>query len=149
MSSEYNEQLELLDNLVVNILFCAAPKSTLVLTRNKKIIKNAFYNIFGLYIKNTNQYAVFLKIFDISKKKYTNNQYISMKYNDTYIFNTKEEVFAYLTNFMLDTKEHQRFLNEEIINNSNDLSGTDAVFIMNEWQKIITDHFNSKHLKNK
>lgn len=72
-----------------------------------------------------------------------------MKYNDTYIFNTKEEVFAYLTNFMLDTKEHQRFLNEEIINNSNDLSGTKAVFIMNEWQKIITDHFNSKHLKNK
>jgi hypothetical protein len=149
MTSEHNEQLELLDNLIVNILFCAAPKSTIVLNRNKKILKNAFYNIFGLYIKNTNQYVVFLKIFDISKKKYTNNQYISMKYNDTYIFNTKEEVFAYLTNFLLDTKEHQRFLNEEIINNSNDLSGAEAVFIMNKWQKIITDHFNSKHLGSK
>jgi hypothetical protein len=142
MSSEYNEQLELLDNLVVNILFCAAPKYFVNIKRNKKTIKNAFYNIFGLYIQNTNQYVVFLKIFTLTRKKYTNNLYADMKYNDTIILNSKEEVFTYLSNFMLDMEEHKRFLNEEIVN-QDDISGAQAVFTMSEWQKIIIDYFKS------
>ena len=65
-----------------------------------------------------------------------------MKYNDTIILNSKEEVFTYLSNFMLDMEEHKRFLNEEIVN-QDDISGAQAVFTMSEWQKIIIDYFKS------
>lgn len=140
--SQEHEQSELVNNLIVNILFCAAPKHFINIKIDKKTIKNAFYNIFGLYIKNTNQYVVFLKIFLILKKKYTNKLYVQMKHNDTIIFNSKEEVFTYLSNFMLDTSEHQRFLNEDIINQE-DITGAQAVFTMGEWQKIIIDYFKS------
>ena len=140
--SQEHEQSELVNNLVVNILFCAAPKQLINIKKDKKTIKNAFYNIFGLYIQNTNQYVVFLKIFTLTRKKYTNNLYADMKYNDTIILNSKEEVFTYLSNFMLDMEEHKRFLNEEIVN-QDDISGAQAVFAMSEWQKIIIDYFKS------
>jgi hypothetical protein len=138
-----DEQLGLVNNLIVNILFCAAPKSAVTISRNKKIIKNAFYNIFGLYIKNTSQYVVFVKIFTISSRKYSNNSHVNMKHNDTLVFDTKEQVFSYLSSFIEDIEEHERFLNEDIVNNDN-ITGAKAVFLMTEWQKIITDYFNKK-----
>lgn len=127
---------EILTENVVNIMFCAAPKIPLLLDKSK-----VFYNIFCFYYPKFDKYVLFFKIYKTTKRKRKNGLYFTTykSFNRTYSY--KEEVFGSLNKFLFQFPEHERFINEEVLDNS-EMTAIEAVDTINEWEINLLKYFN-------
>lgn len=133
-----------IENLNLDIMFGAVPKS-LVTDISKKFskrkTKNLFYIIFGVFLKETNQYVVFSSVFKSSRKKIDEENWFSEVMIDSAVFEQKEEVLNFIYDFMSNFGNHTRFINEELMT----LGMTSAPEVFEYlvlWNKGIFDYFN-------
>jgi len=135
--------MEQLDGLHLDVMFGAVPKR-LVADVSKKFskrkTKNLFYIIFGVFLKESNQYIVFTSVFKSSKKK-IDNQWFSEVMVDSAVFEEKQEVLDYLYDFMDSFEEHGRIINEEIMSMGM-MPAIEVFQYLLIWNKGIFDYFN-------
>jgi hypothetical protein len=135
--------VEQLEGLNLDVMFGAVPKR-LVADVSKKFskrkTKNLFYIIFGVFLKESNQYIVFTSVFKSSKKK-IDNQWFSEVMVDSVVFEDKQKVLDYLYDFMDSFEEHERIINEEIMSMGM-MPAIDTFNYLLLWNKGIFDYFN-------
>jgi len=135
--------LEQLDGLHLDVMFGAVPKRLVADVSkkfNKRKTKNLFYVIFGVYLKESNQYIVFTSVFKSSKKK-IKDQWFSEIMVDSAVFDDKQKVLDYLYDFMDNFEEHERIINEEIME-MGIMEASQAFNYLLIWNKGIFDYFN-------
>jgi len=135
--------IEELDGLHLDVMFGAVPKKLVADTSkkfNKRKTKNLFYIIFGVYLKESQQYIVFTSVFKSSKKK-IDGQWFSEVMVDSAVFDDKQKVLDYLYDFMDSFEEHERIINEEIMSLGM-MEAIEAFQYLLVWNKGIFDYFN-------
>lgn len=143
MDLEQLINLEQLDGLHLDVMFGAVPKRLVADVSkkfNKRKTKNLFYVIFGVYLKESNQYIVFTSVFKSSKKK-IKDQWFSEIMVDSAVFDDKQKVLDYLYDFMDNFEEHERIINEEIME-MGIMEASQAFNYLLIWNKGIFDYFN-------
>lgn len=136
--------IEQLEGLHLDVMFGAVPKrlvADISKKFNKRKTKNLFYIIFGVYLKESNQYVVFTSVFKSSKKKIDQYNWFSEIMVDSAVFEDKQKVLDYLYDFMDGFEDHERIINEEIMNMGM-MQATDAFNYLLIWNKGIFDYFN-------
>lgn len=132
-----------LDGLHLDVMFGAVPKrliSDVSKKFNKRKTKNLFYIIFGVYLKESNQYIIFTSVFKSSKKK-IEEQWFSEVMVDSAVFEDKQKVLDYLYDFMDNFEEHDRIINEEIMS-MGIMPAIEAFEYLLIWNKGIFEYFN-------
>jgi hypothetical protein len=135
--------VEQLEGLNLDVMFGAVPKrlvSDVSKKFNKRKTKNLFYIIFGVYLKESQQYIIFTSVFKSSKKK-IDNQWFDEVMVDSAVFEKKQEVLDYLYDFMDNFEEHERIINEEIMT-MGVMPAIEAFEYLLVWNKGIFDYFN-------
>jgi hypothetical protein len=135
--------MEQLDGLHLDVMFGAVPKrlvGDISKKFNKRKTKNLFYIIFGVYLKESNQYIVFTSVFKSSKKK-IDGQWFSEVMVDSAVFEDKQKVLDYLYDFMDHFEDHDRIINEEIMSMGM-MPAIEAFQYLLVWNKGIFDYFN-------
>ena len=135
--------IEQLDGLHLDVMFGAVPKrlvGDVSKKFNKRKTKNLFYIIFGVYLKESNQYIVFTSVFKSSKKK-IDGQWFSEVMVDSAVFEDKQKVLDYLYDFMDHFEEHERIINEEIMSMGM-MEAVEAFRYLLIWNKGVFDYFN-------
>ena len=135
---------EQLNGLHLDVMFGAVPKrlvSDVSKKFNKRKNKNLFYIIFGVFLKESNQYIVFTSVFKSLKKKIDGENWFSEIMVDSAVFEDKQKVLDYLYDFMDNFEEHERIINEEIMSIGM-MPAIDAFNYLLIWNKGIFDYFN-------
>ncbi len=135
--------IEELEGLHLDVMFGAVPKrlvADMSKKFNKRKTKNLFYIIFGVFLKESNQYIVFTSVFKSSKKK-IEGQWFSEVMVDSAVFEDKQKVLDYLYDFMDNFEEHERIINEEIMS-MGIMEAIEAFRYLLIWNKGIFDYFN-------
>ncbi len=133
-----------LDGLHLDVMFGAVPKylvSDVSKKFNKRKTKNLFYVIFGVFLKESNQYIVFSSVFKSSKKKVDGENWFTELTVDSAVFEDKQKVLDYLYDFIDNFEEHERILNEEIMEMGMMPAITAFEYLL-IWNKGIFDYFN-------
>ena len=144
MDLEHLVNIEELEGLHLDVMFGAVPKrlvGDLSKKYNKRKTKNLFYIIFGVYLKESNQYIVFTSVFKSSKKKVDKNNWFTEVMVDSAVFEDKQKVLDYLYDFMDAFGDHDRIINEEIMT-MRTMEATEAFEYLLIWNKGIFDYFN-------
>ena len=136
--------IEQLDGLHLDVMFGAVPKR-LVSDKSKKFnkrkTKNLFYVIFGVFLKESNQYIVFTSVFKSSKKKIDKENWFTEIMVGSAVFEDKQKVLNYLYDFVDHFEEHERIINEEIMSMGM-MPAIEAFQYLLIWNKGIFDYFN-------
>jgi hypothetical protein len=141
---EHLVNIEELEGLHLDVMFGAVPKrlvGDLSKKFNKRKTKNLFYIIFGVYLKESNQYIVFSSVFKSSKKKVDKHNWFTEVMVDSAVFEDKQKVLDYLYDFMDAFGDHDRIINEEIMTMKT-MEATEAFQYLLIWNKGIFDYFN-------
>ena len=144
MDLEHLVNIEELEGLHLDVMFGAVPKrlvGDLSKKFNKRKTKNLFYIIFGVYLKESNQYIVFTSVFKSSKKKVDKHNWFTEVMVDSAVFEDKQKVLDYLYDFMDAFGDHDRIINEEIMT-MRTMEATEAFEYLLIWNKGIFDYFN-------
>jgi len=144
MDLQHILNIEELNGLHLDVMFGAVPKR-LVADVSKKFskrkTKNLFYVIFGVYLKESNQYIVFTSVFKSQKKKIDGENWFSDVMVDSAVFDDKQKVLDYLYDFTDNFEPHDRIINEEIMS-MGVMPAIDAFQYLVIWNKGIFDYFN-------
>jgi hypothetical protein len=135
--------MEQLDGLHLDVMFGAVPKrlvGDLSKKFSKRKTKNLFYIIFGVYLKESDQYIVFTSVFKSSKKR-VEGQWFSEIMVDSAVFEDKQKVLDYLYDFMENFEEHERIINEEIMGMGM-MPAIEVFQYLLIWNKGIFEYFN-------
>jgi aspartate/tyrosine/aromatic aminotransferase len=141
---EHLVNIEELEGLHLDVMFGAVPKrlvGDLSKKFNKRKTKNLFYIIFGVYLKESNQYIVFSSVFKSSKKKVDKHNWFTEVMVDSAVFEDKQKVLDYLYDFMDAFGDHDRIINEEIMTMKT-MGATEAFEYLLIWNKGIFQYFN-------
>ena len=130
---------ESIKDLDVSVMFCAGPKGMIKFNDNKK--DNVFYNIFCFHVPETSHYIVFIKIFKALKRKQKNGNYFNLQDTSSKVLNSKEQTYEFLNKFLNLFNEHDRFINDEILQSDN-INAVEAISSINEWEKSMFEYFN-------
>ena len=144
MDLEHLVNIEELEGLHLDVMFGAVPKrlvGDVSKKYNKRKTKNLFYIIFGVYLKESNQYIVFTSVFKSSKKKVDKHNWFTEVVVDSAVFEDKQKVLDYLYDFMDAFGDHDRIINEEIMTMGT-MEATEAFQYLLIWNKGIFDYFN-------
>ena len=144
MDLEHLVNIEELEGLHLDVMFGAVPKrlvGDLSKKFNKRKTKNLFYIIFGVYLKESNQYIVFTSVFKSSKKKVDKHNWFTEVMVDSAVFEDKQKVLDYLYDFMDSFGDHDRIINEEIMTMGS-MEAIEAFEYLLVWNKGIFDYFN-------
>ena len=144
MDLEHLVNIEELEGLHLDVMFGAVPKrlvGDLSKKYNKRKTKNLFYIIFGVYLKESNQYIVFTSVFKSSKNKVDKHNWFTEVMVDSAVFEDKQKVLDYLYDFMDAFGDHDRIINEEIMT-MRTMEATEAFEYLLIWNKGIFDYFN-------
>ena len=144
MELEQLLNIEQLKGLHLDVMFGAVPKRLVGDTSkkfNKRKTKNLFYIIFGVYLKESNQYIVFTSVFKSSKKKVDKHNWFTEVMVDSAVFEDKQKVLDYLYDFMDAFGDHDRIINEEIMTMGT-MEAIEAFEYLLIWNKGIFDYFN-------
>jgi hypothetical protein len=136
--------IEQLDGLHLDVMFGAVPKRLIADTSkkfNKRKTKNLFYIIFGVFLKESNQYIVFTSVFKSSKKKVDESNWFSEIIVDSAVFEDKQKVLDYLYDFMDNFEPHERIINEEIMS-LGIMPAMETFEYLLLWNKGIFEYFN-------
>lgn len=143
MNFEHLINTEQLKGLHLDVMFGAIPKhlvSDVSKKFSKRKTKNLFYVIFGVFLKESNQYIIFTSVFKSSKKK-IDNQWFSEVMVDSAVFEEKQDVLNYLYDFIDNFSEHERLLNEEIVQMGM-MPATEVFEYLLQWNQGIFEYFN-------
>lgn len=143
MNFEHLINTEQLKGLHLDVMFGAIPKHLVADVSkkfNKRKTKNLFYVIFGVFLKESNQYIIFTSVFKSSKKK-IDNQWFSEVMVDSAVFEEKQDVLNYLYDFIDNFSEHERLLNEEIVQMGM-MPASEVFEYLLEWNQGIFEYFN-------
>lgn len=135
--------IEQLNGLNLDVMFGAVPKrlvGDISKKFSKRKTKNLFYIIFGVYLKESDQYIVFASVFKSSKKR-VEGQWFSEIMVDSAVFEDKQKVLDYLYDFMDNFEDHERIINEEIMSMGM-MPAIEAFEYLLVWNKGIFDYFN-------
>jgi hypothetical protein len=144
MELEQLLNIEQLEGLNLDVMFGAVPKRLVADNSkkfNKRKTKNLFYIIFGVYLKESNQYIVFTSVFKSSKKKVDKHNWFTEVMVDSAVFEDKQKVLDYLYDFMDAFGDHDRIINEEIMTMGT-MEAIEAFEYLLIWNKGIFDYFN-------
>lgn len=144
MDLEHLVNIEELEGLHLDVMFGAVPKrlvGDVSKKYNKRKTKNLFYIIFGVYLKESNQYIVFTSVFKSSKNKVDKHNWFTEVMVDSAVFEDKQKVLDYLYDFMDAFGDHDRIINEEIMTMKT-MEATEAFQYLLIWNKGIFDYFN-------
>ena len=144
MDLEHLVNIEELEGLHLDVMFGAVPKrlvGDVSKKYNKRKTKNLFYIIFGVYLKESNQYIVFTSVFKSSKKKVDKHNWFTEVMVDSAVFEDKQKVLDYLYDFMDAFGDHDRIINEEIMTMGT-MDATEAFEYLLIWNKGIFEYFN-------
>jgi len=144
MDLEQLLNIKQLEGLHLDVMFGAVPKRLIAdISKkfNKKKTKNLFYVIFGVYLKDSNQYIVFNSVFRSSTKQIDNQNWFSDIMVDSAIFDDKQKVLDYLYDFIDNFEDHERIINEEIMSMGM-MPAIEAFDYLLDWNKGIFDYFN-------
>ena len=144
MDLEHLVNIEELEGLHLDVMFGAVPKrlvGDVSKKYNKRKTKNLFYIIFGVYLKESNQYIVFTSVFKSSKKKVDKHNWFTEVMVDSAVFEDKQKVLDYLYDFMGAFGDHDRIINEEIMTMGT-MEAVEAFEYLLIWNKGIFDYFN-------
>ena len=144
MDLEQLLNIKQLEGLHLDVMFGAVPKRLIGDTSkkfNKKKTKNLFYVIFGVYLKESNQYIVFNSVFKSLKKKIDDQNWFTEVMVDSAVFEEKQKVLDYLYDFIDNFEDHERIINEEIMSMGM-MSATEAFKYLLIWNKGIFEYFN-------
>ena len=144
MDLEHLVNIEELEGLHLDVMFGAVPKrlvGDLSKKYNKRKTKNLFYIIFGVYLKESNQYIVFTSVFKSSKNKVDKQNWFTEVMVDSAVFEDKQKVLDYLYDFMDAFGDHDRIINEEIMTMGT-MEAPEAFEYLLIWNKGIFDYFN-------
>lgn len=133
-----------LEGLHLDVMFGAVPKrlvKDLSKKFNKRKTKNLFYIIFGVFLKESNQYIIFSSVFKSLKKKNEDGNLFTEIIVDSAVFDDKQKVLDYLYDFMDDFEDHERIINEEIMNIGL-MPAAEAFDYLLLWNKGIFEYFN-------
>ena len=136
--------IEQLDGLHLDVMFGAVPKrlvSDVSKKFNKRKTKNLFYIIFGVFLKESNQYIVFTSVLKSQKKKVDGENWFSDVMVDSAVFEDKQKVLDYLYDFTDNFEPHDRIINEEIMS-MGVMPAIEAFQYLLIWNKGIFDYFN-------
>lgn len=136
--------IEQLKDLHLDVMFGAVPKrlvGDISKKFNKRKTKNLFYIIFGVYLKESDQYIVFTSVFRSTKKKNIDGNLFSDIMVDSAVFDDQQKVLNYLYDFIGNFEEHERIINEEIMN-MGIMEASEAFNYLLIWNKGIFDYFN-------
>jgi hypothetical protein len=137
--------IEQLHGLNLDVMFGAVPKYLIADSSkkfNKRKTKNLFYIIFGVSLKESNQYIVFTSVFKSSKKKTDEHNWFSDIIVDSAVFEDKQKVLDYLYDFMDNFEPHERIINEEIMLMGM-MPAIEAFEYLLLWNKGIFEYFNT------
>lgn len=140
---------EELKGLHLDVMFAAIPKNLVADTSknfSKRKTKNLFYIIFGVWLKESNQYVIFSSIFQ-SLKKSSEGQLYKEILVDSIVFDDKQEVLNYIYDFINNFSEHDRLINEEIMQ-LGVMKAEDAFTYLLAWNGSVFTHF-KEIIKNK
>lgn len=135
---------EELNKLHLDVMFGAVPNrlvSDISKKFNKRKTKNLFYIIFGVFLKESNQYIVFTSVFKSLKKRNIENNLFSDIMIDSAVFEDKQKVLDYLYDFIDNFEDHDRIINEEIMSMGM-MPAIDAYEYLLIWNKGIFEYFN-------
>ena len=136
--------IEQLNGLHLDVMFGAVPKRLVADVSkkfNKRKTKNLFYIIFGVFLKESDQYIIFSSVFRSSKKKIDGKNLFSDVVVDSIVFEDKQKVLDYLYDFIDNFEPHERIINEEIMS-MGIMPATEAFEYLLIWNKGIFDYFN-------
>ncbi len=135
---------EQLNGLNLDVMFGAVPKclvGDLSKKFNKRKTKNLFYVIFGVYLKESNQYILFFSVFRSIKKQNSQSNLFTEVMVDSAVYEDKQKVLDHLYDFLDNFTEHKRIINEEIMSMGM-IPAQEAFEYLLLWNKGIFDYFN-------
>jgi len=138
MTQQETSFFEKANEIVVNIMFCAASKDLVSINNGKD---KYFYTIFCLELVSGSGYIVFVKIFKPTKRKKKCGMYFNLNASSTQIMETVNDANIYLKNFLMSFSEHER----KICNFNTDIDNMpagEAILLVNEWEKSIFEYYN-------
>jgi hypothetical protein len=141
--------IEELKGLHLDVMFAALPKNLVADTSkkfSKRKTKNLFYIIYGVWLKESNQYVIFLSIFQSLKKSSKGPLYKEVLV-DSVVYEDKREVLNYIYDFINNFSEHDRLINEEIMQ-LGVMKAEDAFTYLLAWNGSVFTYFNEL-IKNK
>jgi hypothetical protein len=140
---------EELKGLHLDVMFAAIPKNLVADTSknfSKRKTKNLFYIIFGVWLKESNQYVIFSSVFQ-SLKKSSEGQLYKEVLVDSAVYEDKQEVLDYIYDFINNFSDHDRLINEEIMQ-LGIMKAEDAFTYLLTWNSSVFGYFNEV-IKNK
>jgi hypothetical protein len=135
--------MEQLVGLNLEIMFAALPKylvGDISKKFNKRKTKNLFYVIFGVFLKESNQYIVFSSIFKSKYNSLDKNLFEEIMV-DSAVYEDEQEVLNHIYDFINNFSDHERIINEEI-SKFEMMPAQEAFNYLLVWNKGIFDYFN-------
>jgi len=132
-----------LAGLNLEIMFGAVPRNLVSDASkkfNKRKTKNLFYIIFGVFLKESNQYIVFSSIFK-SKRKSSDGSLFEEIMVDSAVYEDEQDVLNHIYDFINSFSDHERFINEEIAELQM-MPAQEAFNYLVLWNKGVFDYFN-------
>jgi len=132
-----------LAGLNLEIMFGAVPRGLVGDTSkkfSKRKTKNLFYLIFGVFLKESNQYIVFSSVFK-SKRNRIDGSLFEEIMVDSAVYEDKKHVLNHIYDFINNFSDHERFINEEV-SELKMMPAEDAFNYIMLWNKGVFDYFN-------
>jgi len=132
-----------LAGLNLEIMFGAVPRNLVADNSkkfNKRKTKNLFYVIFGVFLKESNQYIVFSSVFK-SKRNRINGDLFEEIMIDSAVYEDEQDVLNHIYDFINNFSDHERFINEEIAKLEM-MPAQEAFNYLVLWNKGVFDYFN-------
>ena len=143
MDLEQLLNVKALAGLNLEIMFGAVPINLVVdISKkfNKRKTKNLFYVIFGVFLKESNQYIVFSSVFK-SKRKGLDGSLFEEIMVDSAVYKDKKDVLNHIYDFINNFSEHDRLINEEMAKLEM-MPAQEAFNYLVLWNKGVFDYFN-------
>jgi|GEM_PF-6036969 len=131
--------LEQANNFDVNVMFCAAPKHAVTLTKHNN--QKYLYTIYCLQIIESGNYIIFEKLFKVLKRRNKHGLFFKIEENKTESFSCLAEANIYLNKFINSFDKHERVI-KDISNIQDGIPAGNAILLINQWEQYTLNYFN-------
>ena len=140
MDLEQTLELEAANKMAVNIMFYAASKFLVPITKGND--QKYFYMIFCFQIVGSDRFVVFLKLFKPLKRRARGNpNYFILEDRQTIICDSKSETIDHLNDFLSLFPDHERLVHNPSLFPDNTPAG-EAILMINDWEFTLFEYFN-------
>lgn len=140
-SDENFQAFEKVNDVIVNIMFCAASKDYVAI--KPKDNKEFFYTISCIELEMNKSYFISAKIFKKTKRKNKFGSYLKLITLSTELIYDIKDANSYVNNFIQSFSLHERAIchfNDKVEN----IRAGDALILINDWEKSVSEFFNER-----